>query len=107
MTMGLRQLAAFVAIAEHGSFSAAARELGVVQPAVSQAVRRLEADLGLVLLARSTRRVTLTLAGEALLERARAVLREECALRDRAHEVGHGAARARSHRRPGCQAPWR
>src|SRR3954470_15694666 len=72
--MEIRQLSAFVAVAEEGTFTRAADCLGVVQPAVSQAVGRLEAELGLLLFQRSSRRVTLTSAGAALLPEARAVL---------------------------------
>src|SRR3954469_16089248 len=72
--MEIRQLSAFVAVAEAGTFTRAADRLGVVQPAVSQAVGRLESELGLVLFERSSRRVTLTSAGAALLPEARAVL---------------------------------
>jgi DNA-binding transcriptional LysR family regulator len=70
----LRQLRAFVAVADAGTFVAAAQRLGVVQPAVSQAVRRLEDELGLALFDRSSRRVTLTSSGAAFLPEARAVL---------------------------------
>jgi DNA-binding transcriptional LysR family regulator len=72
--MEVRQLSAFVAVAEEGAFTRAAERLGVVQPAVSQAVRRLEDELGIVLFERSSRRVTVTGAGEAFLPHARAVL---------------------------------
>jgi DNA-binding transcriptional LysR family regulator len=72
--MEIRQLSAFVAVAEEGAFTRAAERLGIVQPAVSQAVRRLEDELGIVLFERSSRRVTVTGAGEAFLPHARAVL---------------------------------
>jgi DNA-binding transcriptional LysR family regulator len=72
--MELRQLNAFVAVAQEGTFTRAAERLGVVQPAVSQAVRRLEDELGLTLFERSSRRLMLTGAGETLLPHARAVL---------------------------------
>ena len=90
--MQLRQLAAFVAAADRGSFAAAARELGVVQPAVSQSVRRLEEELQLVLLTRTTRSVTLTPAGEALIDAARAVLHAERRLQERAAGLANGDA---------------
>ena len=64
----------FIRVAETGSFSRAGRELGHAQPTVSRMVSALEARLGVKLLARTTRRVSLTEAGGVLLERARAVL---------------------------------
>ncbi|HZO79530.1 MAG TPA: LysR family transcriptional regulator [Solirubrobacteraceae bacterium] len=70
----MRQLEAFVAVAEEGAFTRAADRLHVVQPAVSQAVRRLEEELGFALFQRTSRRVTLTGPGEAFLPQARAVL---------------------------------
>lgn len=69
-------LRSFVAVAELSSFSRAAEELHLAQPAVSQQVRRLERELGAELLERSTRRVRLTEAGERLLPRARGILAE-------------------------------
>ena len=72
--MELRQLAYFEAVARHGSFTKAAQRLHVAQPAVSAQIRRLEAELGAPLLARTTRRVALTQAGELFLARARQVL---------------------------------
>lgn len=67
----VRQLRYFVAAAERLSFSQAALELHISQPALSEAIRRLEAELGVRLLERSTRRVSLTVAGEALLHEGR------------------------------------
>tara|TARA_R110002167_G_scaffold37416_1_gene117306 strand:- start:99 stop:995 length:897 start_codon:yes stop_codon:yes gene_type:complete len=66
----LEQLEAFVAAAEQGSFSAAARQLGKVQSAISTAIANLEIDANLILFDRSTRRPTLTDAGNALLRYA-------------------------------------
>ncbi len=65
---------AFLAVADHGSFTAAAAALGVSQPAVSQHVAKLERELGAMLLERSGRRVLLTPAGEVLLRHARLLL---------------------------------
>ncbi len=63
----LNDLAAFLAVARHRSFTKAAAQLGVSQSALSQTVRALEARLGLRLLTRSTRSVSTTEAGERLL----------------------------------------
>jgi DNA-binding transcriptional LysR family regulator len=70
----LRQLAYFDAVVRHGSFTKAAQRLHVAQPAVSAQIRRLEAELGVTLLERTTRRVALTHAGELFLARARQAL---------------------------------
>jgi len=66
MSFKLRQLQGFVAAARYGSFSNAARELAMTQPAFSQMVRELEATLNLKLFERTTRRVELTDAGRRL-----------------------------------------
>jgi acetyl esterase/lipase len=72
----LRHLRAFVAVAEELNFGRAAAQLYVSQPALSRQIRSLERLVGCELLRRSTHRVELTLAGDALLDRARRVLRE-------------------------------
>jgi epsilon-lactone hydrolase len=72
----IRHLRAFVAVAEELNFGRAAARLYVSQPALSRQVRALERLLGCELLRRSTHRVELTLAGEALLDRARKLLRD-------------------------------
>lgn len=74
MSDRLRELAIFVRAAESGSFSRAGRELGLSQPSVSRVVSELEARLGVTLLLRTTRQITLTDAGELFLERARDIL---------------------------------
>lgn len=74
--MDPRRLAIFVAIVDEGGFTAAADELGVSQPAVSQAIRDLERQLGAILFHRIGRGVRLTSAGEALVAHARDVLRD-------------------------------
>src|ERR1035437_10390225 len=74
--MELRQLRYLVALAEERSFTRAAENEHVAQPALSQQIRRLESELGLALVERTTRRVSLTDAGELLVVRARRVLAE-------------------------------
>lgn len=74
--MELRQLVYFEAVARCGGFTRAADQLRIAQPAVSAQIRRLEHELGTVLLERTTRRVAVTHAGELILVRARAVLAE-------------------------------
>jgi len=78
----LRQLVYFDAVVRYGSFTKAAQRLHVAQPAVSAQIKRLESELGTVLLARTTRRVALTHAGELFLARARQVLAQLDAARD-------------------------
>jgi DNA-binding transcriptional LysR family regulator len=74
--MDLRRLRLFVAVAEHGGFTAAAEAVHVAQPAVSLAVRELEHELGAPLLTRSRSGARLTAAGEALLGPARQAIRD-------------------------------
>jgi DNA-binding transcriptional LysR family regulator len=74
--MDSRKLAHFVAVAEHGGFTAASRATFVSQPALSLAVKDLEAEVGAQLFARIGHRVHLTAAGSALLEPAQQVLRD-------------------------------
>ena len=72
----LRHLRSFVAVAEELNFRRAAERLYVTQPALSRQISTLERLVGCQLLRRSTHHVELTLAGEALLDRSRHVLRE-------------------------------
>ena len=72
----LRHLRAFVAVAEELNFGRAAERLYISQPALSRQIRALEQFVGCELLRRSTHRVELTIAGEALLDRARKLLRD-------------------------------
>ena len=74
--MEIRQLKAFLAIAEAKTFTAGARRVNVTQAAISMQIRQLEEEVGLQLFTRTPRRVILTEAGEHLLERARKILRE-------------------------------
>lgn len=73
--MNLRRLGVFVRVVEEGSFAAAARALDLPRSAVSQAVAGLEAELGVRLLHRSTRAMTITDAGAELHARAAPALR--------------------------------
>jgi DNA-binding transcriptional LysR family regulator len=72
----LGSLAMFLAVAEERSFTRAAAKLGISQSALSHAMRRLEAKLGLRLLTRTTRSVAPTDAGERLIETLRPALRD-------------------------------
>ena len=75
MTMKLRQLRYFVKIVERGSFSRAAADVHIAQPALSQQIAELEQLLGVSLLHRGARGIRPTLAGEALYKEALEVLR--------------------------------
>lgn len=74
VTPDLRQMRYFATVAKRGSFTRAAEELHVAQQAVSQQVRALEQQLGVTLLERSSRRVTLTPEGDVFLADCRRVL---------------------------------
>jgi len=89
--MELRELVAFVAVAEEGGMSAASRRLHISQPALSQTVSSLERQLGVTLLERSSTGVRPTEAGTALLSEARAILaRHDQALRRMAEFTAEG-----------------
>ena len=89
--MELRTLGYFLAVAEELHFGRAAVRLHMTQPPLSRAIKQLESDLGAVLLHRSALGVTLTPAGSALLEEARALLEQADRLRVRV-AVAAGAA---------------
>jgi DNA-binding transcriptional LysR family regulator len=74
MSDRMQELSVFTRVAESGSFSRAGRELGLSQPSVSRIIGELEARLGVTLLLRTTRRITVTDAGALFLDRAREIL---------------------------------
>ncbi len=94
--MEIRQLKAFLAIAEAKTFTAGARQVNITQAAISMQIRQLEDEVGLTLFTRTPRRVIITEAGEYLLQRARRILREhDSALAEIAELAGaeHGRLR--------------
>lgn len=94
--MEIKQLRAFVAIAEEKTFTAGAKRVNVTQAAVSMQIRQLEEEVGLPLFTRTPRRVILTEAGEKLLGRARGILREHAAAIEELAEIAgavHGRLR--------------
>ncbi len=74
--MELRQLRYLVALADERHFTRAAAREHIAQPALSQQIRRLEREVGLALVERTTRHVTITEAGKTLVARARRILSE-------------------------------
>jgi DNA-binding transcriptional LysR family regulator len=85
--MTLQQLTYFLAAAEHSSFSAAAESLHMAQPSLSEQIRRLEAELGVPLFARTGRRLELTEAGRLLLPQAERTLEAARAAAESVREV--------------------
>ncbi|MBN3857529.1 LysR family transcriptional regulator [Paraburkholderia sp. Ac-20340] len=84
----IRVLKYFLAIVDAGSVTGAAAQLGMAQPALSQAITRLEADLGVKLLARTRRGAALTPAGEAIAEDIRVSVSRLDAAEKRARDIG-------------------
>jgi DNA-binding transcriptional LysR family regulator len=89
---GMATLLAFAETVRHASFAGAAREMGLSPSAVAKSVARLEAELGLRLLHRTTRQVSLTGDGAELYERCRRIVEDMEALREEAQGV-RGAPR--------------
>ncbi|MBA8961667.1 LysR family transcriptional regulator [Rhodococcus opacus] len=88
--MDLRQMEYFLAVVDHGGVNRAAVALRVAQPSLSQAVRKLEKDLGSELFHRVGRGLVLAPAGEALIGPARMILREAEAAENAVRSVGQG-----------------
>lgn len=88
--MELRLLRTFVAVAELKNFSAAARELHTVQPAISRQIADLESELDVRLFWRSTREVKVTAAGEILLREATEILAHEARARALVQQAAKG-----------------
>ena len=103
--MELRHLRYFVAVAEELHFRRAAERLHVAQPAVSEQVRKLEQELGVKLFDRSQRSVELTVAGAALLEEARHVLRHADVAQQAAAQRRRPGDDTAAHRLPARLAP--
>ena len=101
--MDLSQVRYFNAVARHGSFSAAAKALGVTQPGLTKAVRRLEASLDCTLFQRLPRGVALTQQGQALLRHASLL---EVQIEDARKEVRALAGGAFGELRIGAGPSW-
>jgi DNA-binding transcriptional LysR family regulator len=91
--MDFRHIGAFVAVAEEGSFTKAARRLYISQPPLTRQVRQLEIELGVALFVRHHRGIELTHAGRILLEKARVVAQAATSLRETAQASRDRGAR--------------
>jgi DNA-binding transcriptional LysR family regulator len=89
----LRQLRYFLAVAEEGRFSRAARRLHIAAPSLSQQIQALERELRVPLFERTPQRVELTIAGQALVGRARVILAEVERARAEVRAAGTGRER--------------
>ena len=92
-TLETRELRYFVTVAEELHFSRAAERLGIAQPPLSRAIQQLERRLGVTLLERDRRGVTLTGAGRVLLDEARAILDSTAAAARRTRRAATSANR--------------
>src|ERR1700751_2997019 len=89
-SLTLDQIRIFLAVADTGSFSRAAKQLNRAQSAVSSGIQKLEAQFGIPLFDRTAYRPALTEAGRALLPRARRIALETKAVRDAARRLASG-----------------
>ena len=90
--MNLKQLEYFIAIADGGSISAAARSLHISQPPLSTQMHLLEDELGQILFDRGPRSIRLTEAGRLFYERAQNILDMAAAAKKDLEQLGQGAA---------------
>jgi DNA-binding transcriptional LysR family regulator len=103
MSIDLKQLKYFLAVAEEKSFSRAAERLHISQPPLSQQIMKLESELGVRLFARTTRSFELTVAGKALMAEASDLLARMRMTIDTIRQIDRGEVGppARGHRRLG------
>ena len=76
MNISIRQLSAFISVADNGSFTRASEQMHLTQSAVSGLIKELESSLGIVLFDRTTRQLSLSVVGHHLLPQARRILNE-------------------------------
>ena len=94
--MKLHHLRDLLAVADHGSVRAAAREIGIAQPAMTRSIQELERELGVALFERRSRGIVPTAIGEAFIRRARSVDNELLRARDEVAQLrglSHGSVR--------------
>ena len=107
LAVNMRHIRAFLAIAQHGSFTRAADHLGLSQPALTICIRQLEECLGLAIFNRTTRKVLLTFAGREFLPTARRLLSEfEAALTNMQAHADSQRGRVAVASLPSVAAEW-